>query len=130
MGLLEFFKPKSSGFGRASVSQQTEAAIKGDWANIDILIGQKGPSQLRQALITADKTLDAALKDSVAGENMGERLKNVKDKFEWSAYDKLWKAHKMRNSMVHEAGFEPPHFAVTEAIETLRASLITLGVRV
>lgn len=130
MGILNFFKPKDYSRVRLSISRQVEEAIKSDWENISILLNQKGPSQLRQALIVADKTLDTALKDIVSGENMGERLKNAKEKFEWSIYDKLWKAHKIRNNFVHEAGFEPPHFVVTEAIENIRTGLKKLGISI
>lgn len=118
------------GFSRKHVSTETREKIDSDWRNINVLIKEGKPSQLRQALITADKTVDAALKDLVAGETMGERLKNAKDLFDRASYDKLWKAHKMRNSVVHEAGFEPAHFTVKRAIEDLKKSLKILGVSV
>ena len=111
------------------VKVNTKSLIQKDWANIKILLAGKQPSQLRQALITADKALDNALKDVVPGETMGERLKNAKDLFEWSDYDKLWKAHKMRNSVVHESGFEPPHHMVKNAVADLKKGLNILGVK-
>ncbi len=112
------------------VLQDTCDLITREWEQIDILINQGGPSQLRQALIKADKTLDNALRDVVLGEKMGERLKNAKEKFDYSTYDKIWKAHKMRNNLVHESGFEPPYHVVELAIEDLRRGLNKLGVRV
>ena len=117
-------------FGRRSVSTQTMELIRYEWKGIGELLAQKGPSQLRNALIKADKTLDNALRDIVAGENMGERLKNAKDTFDPYTYEKLWKAHKLRNSLVHESGFEPPHHMVTTAIENFRVGLQKIGVRV
>lgn len=132
MGLFDSFKDMFSlpGSGRSSVSQPTEDKIRKDWENIKILASSKSPSQLRQGLITADKTLDNALKDIFSGETMGERLKNAKDRFDEITYNKIWEAHKVRNNLVHETGYEPPYYVLTEAIEKLRTGLQALGVRV
>jgi hypothetical protein len=129
MGILNFLFGGKGGFGRSVVSTQTEQRIQSDWKNIKTLLASKGPSQLRQALITADKTLDSALKDIVAGETMGERLKNAKDKFDRDLYNKIWEAHKIRNALVHEAGYEPPYHMVTRAIENLKTGLQSLRVK-
>jgi hypothetical protein len=101
-----------------------------DWESIKVLLDQKGPSQLRQALIVADKSLDNALRDLVVGESMGERLKNAKDLFQWDLYQKIWDAHKLRNNLVHESNFEPPYFMVTEAVTNIQNGLISLGLKV
>lgn len=116
--------------GRSSVSAQTMELIKREWEQIDVLLGQKGPSQLRQALIKADKTLDNVLRDIVPGDTMGERLKSAREKFDYQTYDKIWKAHLMRNSLIHESGFDPPHHMVTNAIENLKTGLRKLGIRI
>ena len=113
-----------------SISKNTEEMILRDWKQIDILLAGKAPSQLRQALITADKTLDNALRDLFDGNTLGDRLKLADSKFDRYLYNDTWKAHKLRNSLVHESGFEPPHFVVTEAIQTLRRAVQSLGVRV
>jgi len=86
------------------------------------------PSQMRQALISADKTMDAALKDLVSGSGMGERLKYAKNLFSPDTYDKIWKAHKVRNNLVHEAGYEPTYFVLKSSIEDLKRGLIELKV--
>ncbi len=130
MRFLDLLLGKKKGFGRAAVSPGTQQAIQSEWRNIEVLLQGKQPSQLRQALISADKSLDNALRDVVAGETMGERLKNSKDMFDYPTYDKIWKAHKMRNTLVHEAGYEPTHHMVTGAIEDLRKGLKVLGVNV
>jgi hypothetical protein len=116
--------------GRSSVRQETEIKIKRDWENIELMLQQKSPAQLKQALLTADKAVENALKDVVTGDTMGECLKNAKDKFDPVTYNKLWEAHKIRNSLVHESGYEPPYFMLTEAIGNFKKGLITLGVRV
>ncbi len=125
---LSFLLGKKSLYGAVKV--ETRNIIDKDWKNIEILLNQKGPSQLRQALITADKSLDNALKDVVEGENMGERLKKSENLYSRDLYNKLWEAHKVRNSLVHESGYEPPHFVVTESINNLKEGLKVLGIRV
>ena len=122
-------------FGGSSVSSNvvslpTSRKIKEDWEKVQELLKLGGPSQLRQALITADKLLDNALKEVVAGESMGERLKNARDVFDRYQYQTIWEAHKLRNNLVHEAGYEPPYFVITQAVDNLRNGLTGLGLRV
>ncbi len=58
---------------------------------------------VRTAVIDADKLLDYAMqKRKIKGETMGERLKNAKPYYEKELYNRLWAAHKLRNSLVHE----------------------------
>jgi hypothetical protein len=111
------------------VSAQTETKIQNEWKKIADLQKQGSPSQLRQALISADRSLDTALRDVAEGETMGERLKNSRDRFTDTTYNKIWKAHKLRNNVVHEADFEPPHFAIKEAIEDLKTGIQSLSVK-
>ena len=121
------FNPKGLKIHR--VSAQTTLTIQNKWqVSIDLALKTKKPSQLRQALITADKLLDAALKDVSTGENMGERLKNAQKKFDWAVYDKLWKAHKVRNALVHDVSYEPTYFVLEEALTDFKKGLESLGV--
>lgn len=115
---------------RHGVSSDTSDKIRRDWSNINNLLKGKSPSQLRQALITADKTLDNALRDIVDGQTMGERLKNARDKFDPITYNKLWDAHKIRNNLVHEADYEPPYFVLEEAVNKFKKGLLELHVKI
>lgn len=116
---------------KKTVTQRTLDLIKKDWESVEQMLKGGQPSQLKQALITADKTLDNVLKDLVEGNTMGERLKYSKDNFkDWKMYDRVWKAHKTRNSLVHEAGYEPPHYVLKEAVEHIKDSLKHMGVNV
>ena len=107
MNLFWWLRPRT--FKKTSISLATVTSIQSAWSNVSDALGTKNPTQLKQALITADKCLDNALRDMVRGETMGERLKNSKDTFEHSVYDGIWRAHKVRNSMVHETSFEPSY---------------------
>jgi hypothetical protein len=118
------------GATRKVVTQQTADNILSDWKTISVSLAQKTPSFLRNALITADKSLDNALGDLVDGESMGDRLKNATNLFSRDLYSKIWDAHKIRNNLVHASGYEPPHFVVTEAIQTFKLALQTLGLRI
>jgi len=112
------------------VSLATQEKIIADWLTIATLMRGRQPSQLRQALITADKSLDNALREVVSGETMGERLKAAKAMFSAAAYNKIWEAHKIRNRIVHESGYEPPYFMVESAIADFRAALQMLKINV
>ena len=109
------------------ISLQTRNNVERDWARVSELLDKKGPSQLREALITADRCLDSVLKDLIDGETMGERLKNASDMFDRDLYNKIWEAHKVRNTLVHEAGYEPPYFVINQSVENLKQGLNSLG---
>lgn len=122
-----FFKSSTS--TKKQVSVTTKNNILNAWNSVDIALKSKTPSQLRQALITADKCLDNALRDVVAGEKMADRLKNSKSKFDYKTYDNIWKAHKIRNNLVHEAGFEPSYVTLINSIKDLQNGLTKLGIK-
>lgn len=61
------------------------------------------PKHLKHMIIELDKLLDFTLKNSgFDGASMGERLKHAKTQYEWDFYNKIWMAHKARNSLVHD----------------------------
>lgn len=127
INLFKFLTP-SVGNKRTTIGTTTSESIRLEWVNISLLLKGKQPSQMRQALISADKALDNALRDVVDGDSMGERLKNAKNKFDYGLYQKIWAAHKMRNSLVHESGYEPPYHMIEQSINTLKNGLESLGV--
>lgn len=115
--------------GKGGISPRTLELILKDWEDINILLGGQSPSQYKQALIIADKSLDNVLKDLVKGKNMGERLKNSRNLFSKETYSSIWKAHKIRNLIVHESGFDAPSFVVKDAINNIKQGLIELDVK-
>ena len=131
MGLFDLiFGSGSTGRKVGSLTPQTTELISREWEEIDILLKQRGPSQLRQALLKADKTFDNVLRDLFTGEGFAERLKSARESFDYQTYDKIWKAHKMRNSLVHETGYEPPYHMVEGGIADWRNALGKLGINV
>ena len=132
MGLFDFLfsRPKKTfGVVRHSLTSEKEASTRENWQKIEELLKLGKPSQLRQAVIEGDKIVDGVLRELVLGSTMGERLKSARDLFSREAYNRLWEAHKIRNSLVHEAGFEPPYYVCKEAVEKLRESLVALNIR-
>ncbi len=114
---------------RKRISPQTSQKITAKWEeSVKPALKTRNPSQLRQALITADLLLDNALSELFEGQSMSDRLKNAKDSYEWDQYDKIWKAHKARNSMVHDLDYEPTYFILEEAINDLKYGIEVLGV--
>ena len=114
--------------GKKEVSSRVVLMVVKDWQEIEVLLKGDLPSQLKQALILADRSLDCALKDLVDGQTMGDRLKNAKNLFNPQSYDKIWQAHKLRNSLVHESGFEAQGFIIKSAVKSLKDGLIELGI--
>jgi hypothetical protein len=120
-------KPKYQQYGSA-ISMDTNF-VQDKWTEIEALIAMGGASHKKTAIMEADKLVDYALKSKgVAGETMGERLKNAKNKFRnYSDYDNLWFAHKVRNSIAHEAGHDMVTSEVNRAIEAFKKALKALG---
>lgn len=100
-----------------------------EWKKIDQELKSNSPSALKHTLVMADKSLDNILKDLTNGNTMGERLISGKDLFTESTYKDVWSAHKIRNSMVHETGFEPTVEVLKKSINQLRKGVKELGVK-
>jgi len=118
------------GVRRRALTSTEEEKVISDWQRITELVVLGHPSGLKQAIINADKLMDYALKILVVGETMGERLKAARDMFSPETYDHLWQAHKVRNALVHETNYDPPHYVAKEAIDQFAAAFKELGVRI
>ena len=126
MNLFDLFKKVKV----RSIAPQTLQAVQKEWQSIDQLLIGNQPSQLKQALISADKTLDNILRDLYEGQTMADRLRNAKTNFGKDLYDVVWQAHLMRNTLVHESGIETPYHVLIQKVKDLRQAVNYLGVRV
>lgn len=92
-------------------------AFKKNWQEIEVKVGEGTPHSLVLAVISADNLVDDALKQmGFVGEHMADRLQQITyDDF--NQLEDLWKAHKIRNELVHTPGFE---LKKREAEEMLR----------
>ncbi|MCX6784109.1 MAG: hypothetical protein NT141_03515 [candidate division WWE3 bacterium] len=115
--------PRSHG-----VTASTRKIAKEGWRQIEALMSSRNPSSAKQAILNADKLLDAVLKDLVAGETLGERLKAAQNLFSgYDRYQKAWEAHKVRNSLAHEVTYDPPYYVCQQAIISYQEVLKDLG---
>lgn len=87
---------------------------------------QDSPATWTVAIIEGDKLLDKAMMEMGApGKTMGDRLKKRGDKFE--NLNAVWRAHKLRNAIAHEAGFEVSYRQAANALEVYKQALKDLG---
>jgi hypothetical protein len=88
-----------------------------------------GAAGLKSAVSEADKLVDNVLRShGFHGETMGERLKSAKSRIDdYSVYDGLWRAHKLRNALAHEMSFDLVPSQAREALRDFERGLKALG---
>lgn len=118
-------KPTRRSNGGIHLSR-TETAEK--WAIIEAM-SAGGGNGLRQAITDADKLLDNVLRtQGFGGDTMGERLKHAKARFtDYEVYDATWRAHKLRNALVHEMGFDLVPSQAKDALADFKKAIQDLG---
>ena len=93
---------------------------------IENKLRQDSPATWTVVIIDADKLLDKALIEmGIPGKTMGDRLKRCGDKFEH--LNSVWRAHKLRNYIAHEPGFEISYKQAQNALKIYKAALHDLG---
>lgn len=96
------------------------------WLSIENQFTKEHPSSYNMSVVEADKLLDRALVEMGAvGKTMGERLKRSKESF--SELNSVWYAHKLRNQIAHEPGFQLDYHQARRALNTFRRALKDLG---
>jgi hypothetical protein len=111
-----------------SRNQLNKKVVQEKWEGIEKTFALGGESNYKSAILESDKLVDYVLKAMVSGENMGDRLKKAKSKFKnYSVYDNLWFAHKVRNNIAHEVDHEIHSAEAKRAIEYYRKALKELG---
>ena len=95
-----------------------------------IIMEQKSSSlSWNLAIINADKLLDEALLDwRYQGETMAQRLVKAESKLR-DVYQDVWKAHKLRNRLVHEIDCEVDKRQVKASLQSFQRALKLLGVK-
>lgn len=75
------------------------------WQKILVRLSKNDEANLRLALIEADNIFDDLLKQMrLPGESMADRLKYI-DSSQVSNIDEIWRAHKLRNVIVHNSDY-------------------------
>ena len=93
---------------------------------IENKLKQDSPATWTVVVIEADKLLDKALVEmGVPGKTMGDRLKRCNGKFE--NINAVWRVHKLRNTLAHEAGFEISYKQAHNALGIYKQAMKDLG---
>ncbi len=96
------------------------------WLKVENSLSKDDPGSFALAVIEGDKLLDKALNEmGLPGKTMGERLKRVTDKFEKP--NAVWSAHRLRNQIAHEHGFELDYARAHRALVAFKQALKDLG---
>ena len=96
------------------------------WLEIENSLDKNNLHSYMTAIMSADKLVDDALKKShFKGSTMGERMKLAQKT--WSNSDNIWRAHKIRNRLVHESDFELDRKYALVALSAYKQALKDLG---
>jgi len=111
------FRGRSKGLNKAHYQAEWEKVMR---------LSDGDDVSRQMAVITADKLLDKALKESgLAGETMGERLKSAKGRL--SDNNQVWQAHKLRNRLVHESDAKISAVFAKQNLSGFKKALKDLG---
>lgn len=93
---------------------------------IENRLKQDNPASYSTTIINGDKLLDKALIEMGApGKTMGDRLKREGGRF--TNLNAVWRAHKMRNAIAHEADYEVSYKQAYNALQVYKQALKDLG---
>lgn len=99
---------------------------KGDlakkWEEVRELMQHNDQSAWAMAIVKADNVLDSALKSRSAGATLGERLKNMEGRMDYTALQAAWDGHKVRNCIAHD-GIDLTKPQAEQAIANIRTAL-------
>jgi hypothetical protein len=104
------------------------AETRARWDTI-MATASTGASGLKSAINDADKLFDFVMQQlGFSGHTMGDRLKSGRSRFaNYSTYDAVWRAHKLRNSLAHDFGFDLVVSQAKEALADFERGLRELG---
>lgn len=111
---------KRNGYRFDVVAYQTR------FLEIENKLKQDNPASYQLAIINGDKLLDKALIEmGMPGKTMGDRLKRAGGKF--TNLNAVWRAHKLRNAIAHEADLEVSYKQASNALAIYKQALKDLG---
>jgi hypothetical protein len=97
------------------------------WNDIRAHAEDAPPQSLTLAVIAGDNLVDDALKEmGLQGEHMADRLEQL-HKADLPSLDDLWRAHRVRNDLVHTVGFTLTPNETREVLDVYEKFLLELG---
>ncbi|MFY9484385.1 MAG: hypothetical protein WAP74_02055 [Patescibacteria group bacterium] len=112
---------------RKKASPIDRSRVQAAWQEVERL-ADGSYQEVKLAVVKADSVVDGVLKLKVIGETTGERLKNAESRFSRQTHNNLWEAHKLRNSIAHEAHFEPDLEDLRVGVARFRRALQEIGI--
>jgi hypothetical protein len=98
------------------------------WHKIEEHFYRGGESDLKVAILEADKLLNNALREAgVMGIQLGDRLKKATPQ-QVPNLNELWQAHKLRNQIAHEPNFKLKRDLAEKALGIYQTALTNLGI--
>ena len=98
------------------------------WRRIEEQFYRGGESDLKVAILEADKLLNDALREAgIMGIQLGDRLKKT-NIGQIPNLNELWQAHKLRNQIAHEPNFKMKRDVAERALGIYEAALRNLGI--
>jgi len=102
--------------------------FKQRWDSVMKRVATGSTDAMKLAIIEADKLADDALRQlGLKGEHMAARLSAIKQG-DLKSIDKLWRAHRLRNDLVHTPGFTISSEKTYQALDDFQAFLKEVNV--
>ena len=107
------------------ISPQQE--FQENWQDIKRLIDSPNPSDWNMAILRADSQLDDTLQHlGYEGETIADRIKIV-DPTKLKSIDRVWSAHRLRNTIAHDPLQEYTREMIMHAIQSYEIAFKELG---
>lgn len=118
-----------SGKRKNNASPLDRQYVATKWSEIEATANLGGPAHLKASVMDADKLVEYVLSAKVAtGNTFADKLKAGKKLFpNYTDYDNLWFAHKVRNSIAHDNGTDFSVASATKAMAYFKKALNVLG---
>jgi hypothetical protein len=98
------------------------------WRRIEEQFYRGGESDLKVAILEADKLLNEVLREAgIMGIQLGDRLKKTTTS-QVPNLNELWQAHKLRNQIAHEPNFKLKRDLAERALGIYETALRNLGI--
>jgi hypothetical protein len=105
-----------------------DAVLRDRWTNAEKRFALGTPEALKAAIVEADAVADAVLKElGLPGEHMADRLERLSEE-EVRTLGRVWRAHRVRNNVVHSPDFELTPDEASRTFGDYRAFLKELDV--
>lgn len=126
----EFVEGEGNGSVESEAKKRTFSfdveSFRKNWVDIENKVREGTPHSLVLGVISADNLVDAALKQmGLEGEHMADRLQKIKES-DFEEIEDLWRAHKIRNELVHTPGFEIKRNEAEEMLRVYESFLRTI----